>query len=254
MSVYRLIFSPTGGTKRVAELFTKAFCSNSTYVDLASRNENFSSFSFHEQDICIVAVPSYGGRVPAAAVSRLQQMKGNNAKAILIVAYGNRAYDDTFTELQDTLTDCGFSCAAAIAAIAEHSIMHQFASGRPDAEDEKELASFAETIRSKIEAGAVSNRLTLPGNRPYLEYNGVPMKPQTDKSCTECGLCARECPVGAINCAKPPETDNQTCISCMRCIAICPQKARSISKTLLAAGSMKMKKSCSDYKKNELFV
>ena len=54
-------------------------------------------------------------------------MKGGSARAILITVYGNRAYDDTFAELQDILQNAGFSCIAAIAAIAEHSIMHQFA-------------------------------------------------------------------------------------------------------------------------------
>ena len=32
----------------------------------------------------------------------------------------------------DTVQNAGFRCAAAIAAVAEHSIMRQFAAGRPD--------------------------------------------------------------------------------------------------------------------------
>lgn len=32
------------------------------------------------------------------------------------------------------------------------------------------------------------------------------------------------------------------------------QKARSVSKALLTAGSMKLKKACSGYKENELFL
>lgn len=254
MSVYNIIFSPTGGTQKAADLFTEAFCPDSTCIDLTNPETDFQAFSFCENDTCIISVPSYGGRVPAIAASRLRQMNGGAAAAILIVVYGNRAYDDTFTELQDTLTEAGFSCVAAVAAVAEHSIMRQFAAGRPDAQDEKELADFAKTIRSKMDSGALSAHLNLPGNRPYREYSGVPMKPQTGKSCNKCGLCAKKCPVRAINAADPSKTDTQSCISCMRCIAVCPQKARSVSKALLAAGSMKMKKSCGSYKKNELFL
>lgn len=254
MSVYNLIFSPTGGTKRAADLFTRSFCTESTYIDLTSRSEDFSTYSFQKEDICIVSVPSYGGRVPSVAVSRLRRIKGGGASAILLVVYGNRAYDDTFAELQDVLTDIGFSCIAGIAAIAEHSIMRQFAAGRPDAQDEKELASFAQEIRAQLESGSLSGRLHLPGNRPYREYGGVPMKPQAKKQCTGCGLCASECPVAAIDAAEPSKTDSTICISCMRCIAICPENARSVNKALLAAGSMKLKKVCSGYKKNELFV
>lgn len=254
MSVYNITFSPTGGTQKVADLFTKSFSPDNVCLDLTNCETDFRAFSFCENDTCIISVPSYGGRVPAIAASRLRLMKGGKAAAILIVVYGNRAYDDTFTELQDILTDTGFSCAAAVAAVAEHSIMRQFAAGRPDAQDEKELADFAKTIRSKMESATLSAHLNLPGNRPYREYNGVPMKPKTGQSCNKCGLCAKKCPVQAIDAADPSKTDTGICISCMRCIAVCPQKARSVSRTLLAAGSMKLKKACGGYKKNEVFL
>ncbi len=254
MAVYHIIFSPTGGTKKVADLFSRSFCTQSTYIDLTDPGRDFSALSFQEEDICIVSVPSYGGRVPAIAVSRLQKMRGNGARAILIVVYGNRAYEDTLAELQDTLTDSGFTCAAAVTAIAEHSIMRQFAAGRPDAQDEQELTDFAAAIRSNMESETAPAHLNLPGNRPYREYGYIPMTPKAGKDCTGCGLCAGKCPVGAIDAADPSKTDSKQCISCMRCIAVCPRKARSVSKALLAAGNMKLKKVCSGYKKNELFL
>ena len=187
MAVYTIVFSPTGGTKKAADLFAEAFCKDYVTIDLTERGRDFSKDSFVQEDICIVAVPSYGGRVPDAAVSRLRQMKGNGAGAILMVVYGNRDYDDTLVELQDTLTDAGFSCVAAVAAIAEHSIMRQFATGRPDAQDAQELSDFAGLIRRKMEEGTGSGQVVLPGNHPYKSYGGVPMKPQAGKSCTRCG-------------------------------------------------------------------
>ena len=45
----------------------------------------------------------------------------------------------------------GFKVIAAIAAIAEHSIMHQYAAGRPDAKDRSELSSFAKKVLEKID-------------------------------------------------------------------------------------------------------
>ena len=254
MSVYEIVFSPVKKKKKVSDIFTKSFCTDSNYIDLTERKTDFREFEFSEDDICIVSVPSYGGRVPGVAVSRLEQIKGNKARTVLIVVYGNRAYEDTFTELQDVLERSGFSCIAAVAAVAEHSIMHQFATGRPDSQDEAEIASFAKKILSKMEQGTLPVSLKLPGNRPYREYGGIPIKPKSGKLCNQCGICADKCPVGAIPVNLPSETDYGKCISCMRCTAICPQNARNISKTLLTAGSMKMKKACSGHKINELFI
>lgn len=254
MSVYHIVFSPTGGTKKVSDIFTASFSSESILIDLTERSRDFSSCSFAETDTCIVSVPSYGGRVPDIAVTRLRQMNGNGASAILIAVYGNRAYDDTFAELQDVLADSGFSCIAAVAAVAEHSIMRQYAAGRPNAQDAETLTRFAENIRAKMEAGSLSSHLNLPGNRPYREYGGVPLKPAAGKSCNRCGLCADKCPTGAIDTATPSQTDPKLCISCMRCMAICPQHARSLNKALHAAASLKLKKACSSRKENELFL
>lgn len=254
MNTYEIMFSPTGGTKKAADLFSKAFCQESIPVDLTDRQLDFTAYSFHPENVCIVAVPSYGGRVPQIAVTRLKQMSGNGAKAILIAVYGNRAYEDTLLELQDTLTDAGFCCVAAIASIAEHSIIHQFANGRPDAEDRIEIADFAAKILSKLKEGTLSDQLNLPGNRPYREYGGVPMKPKAGNSCNQCGLCAAKCPVNAIPENDPAKTITEKCISCMRCIAVCPSQARSVNKMLLSAGAMKLKKSCSTYKRNELYL
>lgn len=180
-------------------------------------------------------------------------MKGNRARVISVAVYGNRAYDDTLLELQDVLSEAGFCPVAAIAAVAEHSIMHQFAAGRPDAEDRKELTGFADRIRRGIQAGKLRNVPVVPGNRPYRTYGGVPMKPRSGRSCTKCKVCAAKCPVGAIPADMPMSTDHDRCITCMRCIKVCPQKNRSVSKVLVAAGAQKLKKACKDRKKNELF-
>lgn len=113
---------------------------------------------------------------------------------MLVVSYGNRAYVDTLKELLDFFDNRGFSCVAAIAAIAEHSIMHQFATGRPDESDQKELIEFAQ------------------------------------------------------------KTNKELCISCMRCIDICPNKARKVNSLMVKVASKKMKAACAERKGNELFI
>lgn len=39
--------------------------------------------------------------MPGIALERMNKFKGNHAKAILVVSYGNRAFEDTLKELAD---------------------------------------------------------------------------------------------------------------------------------------------------------
>lgn len=248
MSVYSIYFSPTGGTKKVADVLASCF-DHASQVDITVHSV---APELTNEDVCIVAVPSFGGRVPGAAVERIRQLRGNGAKAVAVVVYGNRDFDDTMLELKNELENARFAVAAGVAAVAEHSIMHQFGAGRPDQSDETELRSFGEKIKEKIAAGQIG--VQVPGKEPYREYGGVPMKPSAGSKCTACGLCAKECPVGAIDVKNPKGVNKKKCISCMRCISVCPKKARKVSPLLLTIAGLKMKKNCSERKKNSLYL
>ena len=254
MSIYKITFSPTGGTQKVVDRLAKTFAGDVQEIDLTSPTTDYAVYSFHADDICFVAVPSFGGRVPAPAVSRLASMTAHGAKAVLAVVYGNRAYEDTLLELHGILVKAGFRCVAAVAAVAEHSIMHQFASGRPNQEDLDELDQFAGQIKAAIGKDVFLDAARLPGSTPYREYHVIPLHPKAGKGCTSCGLCAEKCPVGAIPASDPSHTDNDLCISCMRCVQICPAQARTVNKLLLAGAVQKLKKACMEPKKNELFL
>ena len=134
MSNYKIIFSPTGGVEKCASLLSAHLGTNWKEIDIT---HPISPVSLSREDLCIYAVPSFGGRAVPIATERMANIQGNGAKAILLCVYGNRAYEDTLVEMLDTLNRQGFRCIAAVAALAEHSIMHQFATGRPDASDER---------------------------------------------------------------------------------------------------------------------
>ena len=236
MSIYAIYFSPTGGTEKIVTFIAEQFGEYQS-IDLCEKTSDLTN-DFSEEDLCIIGVPSFGGRVPAIALERIKALSGNNATAILITVYGNRAYEDTLIELEDTLIEKDFTCQAAIAAVAEHSIMHQFATGRPDQNDLTELASFAQKIKEKTNNTVKTDfpPVHVPGDRPYR------------------GLCAAKCPSGAIPSDNPTQTDKDKCISCMRCISVCPTHSRKLNPLMLAAASQKLKKACSGRKENELFL
>lgn len=251
--MYEITFSPTGGTKKVANFLANELSLDITAIDLSNVNENFYKYSLTNEDIAIIAVPSYSGRVPSVTIERILKIQGNGAKAIIVCVYGNRAYEDTLVELQDVVQQTGFSVISAIAAIAEHSIAHRYATNRPDMNDYRILKEFAGKISDKLKKNDFSTP-TIPGNRPYRKAGNAGIVPKATKACTKCNLCASKCPVGAIDKNNPTKVNKKVCISCMRCVTVCPHHARKVNGLLLAIVNMMLKKACTVRKECELYL
>ena len=223
MNLYEIAFSATGRTQKVVDIISSVFGKEKNRIDLRELNSENKIYNILEDSLCIVAVPVYGGRVPAPVVNRLHNINGNGANALLVAVYGNRAIDDCLLELKNILTEQGFKCRAAISAVAEHSMMPKFATNRPDDEDRKELISFAQKIK-------------------------------VNKDCVKCGKCAKICPVNAISFDNPTCTDKSKCITCMRCISECPQNARTLPPSLISFVSVAMKSKFKGRKENTLYI
>lgn len=248
MNTVEIIFSPTGGTEKVAHILGGHGNENTVKIDLSDAKTDFTKCVIDKEDRVLIAVPSFGGRAPSVAIERLKKIAGNGAKCTLVCVYGNRAYEDTLVEMEDAAKESGFQVVAAVAAVAEHSIMPQYAAGRPDASDKKQLEQFAEQIAGKTEAV-----VSIPGNRPHKKAGGAGLVPKPTKDCVKCGMCAEGCPVQAID-STSFAADSKKCIACMRCVKQCPHQARKVNNAMVSIAAMAIKKACSVRKENELFL
>jgi len=171
---------------------------------------------------------------------------------VVVVVYGNRAYEKALVELDAFVTKLGFKVIAGATFVGEHSYSSEkypVASGRPDADDLEYAKLFGEKIRAKIAAaedmeklyGVDVTRIQRP-RQPFfpllrflrrvvkLRKSGVPMPrtPQVDaERCTHCGYCVKHCPAGAIIKGDECNTVAEKCIKCCACVKGCPQKART---------------------------
>ena len=254
MNVCEIVFSPTGGTRRAARIVAGALSGQVRSIDLTARAGAWRGASCTEDEVAVIAVPSYGGRMPSLAAERLSAMSGGGARAVLVCVYGNRAFDDTLVEMEDVAAAAGFRVVAAVAAVAEHSIVRRYAAGRPDGEDRRRLEEYAGRIAERLAAGAEALMHPLPGNRPYRESKRSGLVPLPSAACSGCGACVRICPAGAIDAEDPRRVDGEKCISCMACTAACPEAARRIPSEKEAAVSAMLGKVCSERRECGLFL
>ena len=249
---YNLFFSPTGGTKKVAEILGDAIHAEQT-IDFTPASVKLDSITPGASDVCMITVPSFGGRIPFSATDKLKTFKASGAKAIIVTTFGNRAIDDTLLEMKDILSQNGFCCIAAIEAVTEHSFVRKFGAGRPDAQDQSELQTFAAAILQRI-ANPDTPPVEVPGKRPYKDFKGVPFHPAVDeKKCVSCGICAARCPADAIPRDNPKITLADRCITCMACVVNCPESARNLSDEIFTALEAKLSAVCAEKKSNKLY-
>ena len=152
MNIKTITFSPTGGTKAVADILARTLDPDPFDIDLTDRFADHEQVALAADDLVVIAMPCFCGRVPVLAAERFAHIRGNGARAVIVAVYGNRDFDDELVELADLAVAGGFRVVAAVSALAEHSIVREYASGRPDEADVAALRSIAERIAEKLRA------------------------------------------------------------------------------------------------------
>lgn len=231
-----LYFSATDRTSKIVKAVAEGIGGrNVKEYNITLPDNRIREIAFGENDLVIIGVPVYMGRVPAFLSDYFTKITGNNTAAVFIAVYGNRDYDDALLELKDTFERKGFLGIAGGAFVGEHSNTEKVGTGRPDADDLNTANEFGIEIKMKLLSSDLSEvpKLFVKGSFPYKEIKVTPpMIPQTNDQCTHCGSCAKYCPMGAIDFNDFCEIDTTKCINCSSCVKRCPVGAKSINHEL----------------------
>ena len=257
-SIAHLIyFSPTGTTKKIVEQIAAGMAPATTrHYNLTRLPEGLDLRL--TDGIAIIGLPVYAGRLPVTCLERLEQLSGAGIPAVLVVLYGNRAYEDALVELRDLAAAKGFVVVAAGAFIGEHSYStsdRPIAAGRPDQADLQQAWRFGATIAERLRTGKGAVDLDIPGAVPYKErppFGGI--APDTDtERCILCGACAGVCPTFVIRVADRVVTAADNCLMCCACVRVCPEQARALTHPVTEARRDLLIRHCSAPRAPELF-
>lgn len=81
--ICNLFFSPTGGIRKIAEILGTAMHADKM-IDFTPAAVKLDSLVLSQDDVCIISVPSFGGRIPFSTADKLKTLKANGAKSITL--------------------------------------------------------------------------------------------------------------------------------------------------------------------------
>ncbi|MGE4552657.1 MAG: 4Fe-4S binding protein [Desulfovibrionaceae bacterium] len=261
-SLKAVCFSPTGASRAVLGAVARGLGrSGAEPLDLTRPEARREALSLGRDDLLVIAVPVYVGRVPALAREWLRTLTLDHTPAVCVVVYGNRAFEDALLELCDLVRERGGAPVAGAAFIGEHSFSTPatpIAVARPDAADLALGEDFGRRALAVAEALSVDSPavLAVPGNRPYRESAGALSEPfvAAGEGCVACGTCAAVCPTEAIDPAAGYATDMARCIHCCACIKACPEGARAMVSPAMRAVSERLSQACAARREPEFFL
>ena len=262
-SVKLTYFSPTGTTRSIVQAVARGINQKtSELIDITKPDMRKKQLQTSRNDLLVVAVPVYIGRVPALLIEWLNGIKADKTPVVCIVVYGNRAYDDALLELKNILIKCGCVPIACAAYIGEHSYSSfetPIAESRPDTSDLNHAELFGRKINEKLQYVLSIDQtpeINVPGSYPYrgetklwaVDFIAI------NNDCIQCGICAEGCPVDAIDPDNSNLVDKQKCITCCACIKNCPQNARTMKTGLVKDAAMRLNKLFKDRKEPVFYL
>jgi len=239
-----IYFSPTGGTKNVAQLIKKEL--DATEYDITGL---CLDVDFTADELVFFCFPVYGGRIPNIMYERMTHLKGSGTPCVPVAVFGNRAVDDALIEMSDLCKKQGFVTVGGAEMVAPHSLDITIAANRPDDGDKAKLRDFL----NKLTAKESFTEVEMPGKRPYQKYNGIPVYPHPTKDCIGCGTCYKFCPAEAIK-AKKMRTKWSKCMSCMRCVDICASQTRHVNRAEMFGIQAALKIICKGRKEVKFYL
>jgi len=249
-TAYIFYCSPAGTTRHLGEVLARSLDRSLERVEVCElgrnrvREEEVLAEIAEAVDRVVVFVgsPVYSSHALPLVMDLIARLpRRPEAYAVPFVTWGGATSGLALAEMGEALIASGYGLVGAAKVAAVHSLMWEaeepLAAGHPDSEDDRMVRELALAVAANLlraqprlldscvldyqpaAAAAVMARQNLDLARQTLP----PRKVDEDRCCS-CGVCAENCPVGALS-LEPRPVFSASCILCFNCVRTCPEDA-----------------------------
>ena len=135
--VWALYYSATGTTDKAVNTIAEELAARLELplerIPFTRPAERAKDYAFTAEDLVVVGSPTYAGKLPNKILPDFRRaLRGGDARAVAVVLFGNRSYDNSLAELRAVLESDGFRPVAAGAFVGRHAFTDLLGEGRPD--------------------------------------------------------------------------------------------------------------------------
>jgi ferredoxin len=193
----------------------------------------------------IFGFPVFVNFAPSVINAWLPTLRGRGIKCATFFTYGGRTPGYAHFHTSLLLKQADFRLMLTAEFLGRHSFNVGGWRVLPDRPDEEDFGVAREFARMAIERFSLESAPILQLQKPFgypqvmAELENAP-KPternwtnplRTAQECSMCLACETECPAGAFE-ADSGLSDPGTCIGCMHCVFICPDKVIEVPRMI----------------------
>ena len=240
-------FSGTNVTHEYAEVMQTALTEFGAQVTMfnltpyASRQKEFPAAKF---DGIIFGFPVYGDFIPSPMQDWLKTLHAEGKRCAQFFTYGARTSGYAHFHTQQLLEQAGFDVMLSAEFLGRHTYNVAGWTVIPQRPDETDFFIAREFTSLALERFTAENPPHFHLQKPFgygqrmaaLEKRQKPSErgwthPVREGDCRMCRICEDECPTQAFD-ADSGLSDFTTCIACMHCLYICPDKVIKIDERM----------------------